>query len=230
MGVKGNISLHSPAYLIHNERHTMSENNDSPQIEPANYSFEVALVRTARALFDYVELENNPEAIKKIFPILASLEKASNDYVNLTNSLHPDLGLELREWATLKSEFLSPEHSINKSPQSKNIDRDFIDHYGDSADRIIKYLENSLGLEPKTTADTNDDLHNIPKPPSLWEPSEAEPPYTGVIAGTDHVVSFKTGGLNYNHTLIADGDLSNDNDTFNGKGGDAGHDHFGSKY
>lgn len=64
-----------------------------------------------------------------------------------------------------------------------------------------------------------------------WTPTGSQNPDVGVIEGTDHVVSFKTGGPNGDETLIADGDYSKGDGTgakdaraaFN-----AGHDHYGS--
>jgi hypothetical protein len=60
-------------------------------------------------------------------------------------------------------------------------------------------------------------------------PADTEPPDVGVLEGTDHVVSFKTGGRNGNETLIADGDYSDNNEGFAGKPGSRPHDHYGSK-
>lgn len=62
-----------------------------------------------------------------------------------------------------------------------------------------------------------------------WEPSRTEPPHVGVIAGTDQVVSFKTGGSTGDHTLIADGDFSDRPAAFDGEHGQRGHSHYGSK-
>jgi hypothetical protein len=60
---------------------------------------------------------------------------------------------------------------------------------------------------------------------SKWEPRGSQPPDVGVIAGTDHVVSFKTGGPTGDQTLIADGDYSDDKDGF-----DQNHNHYGSAH
>ncbi len=60
-----------------------------------------------------------------------------------------------------------------------------------------------------------------------WTPSGSKPPDVGVVDGTDHIVSFKTGGPNGDDTLIADGDYSDDPKGFTGKRGDRGHDHHG---
>lgn len=58
---------------------------------------------------------------------------------------------------------------------------------------------------------------------STWEPRGSQPPDVGVIAGTNHVVSFKTGGPTGDQTLIADGDYSDDKEGFN-----QNHNHYGS--
>ena len=65
---------------------------------------------------------------------------------------------------------------------------------------------------------------------SQWVPAGSRPPDVGVIfnaAGEAHTVSFKvgvTGGSREGHTLIADGDLSDDAEAFNQK---HGHNHYG---
>lgn len=58
-----------------------------------------------------------------------------------------------------------------------------------------------------------------------WDPRGSDPPDAGIIAGTDggpeNAVSFKTGtGDKEGHTLISDGDKSDDAGGF-----DASHDH-----
>ena len=58
-----------------------------------------------------------------------------------------------------------------------------------------------------------------------WEPRSSQAPDVGVIAGTDHVVSFKTRD---DDTLIADGDFSDDNHGFSrDPDGAKAHDHYG---
>lgn len=64
--------------------------------------------------------------------------------------------------------------------------------------------------------------------PSRWTPAGSQNPDVGVIEGTDHVVSFKTGGRNGDETLIADGDYSDNNEGFRGEGAQKHHDHYGS--
>lgn len=59
---------------------------------------------------------------------------------------------------------------------------------------------------------------------SRWTPSASRPPDVGVVAGTGHVASFKTGGSTGDHTLITDGNYSDDNEGFK-----AAHNHYGSK-
>ena len=59
-----------------------------------------------------------------------------------------------------------------------------------------------------------------------WQPARVTPPNTGVVEGTDHVASFKTGregGPRSGHTLISSGDYREDSDGF-----DANHDHYGA--
>ncbi|MGH8542055.1 MAG: hypothetical protein ACREX3_00060 [Gammaproteobacteria bacterium] len=63
---------------------------------------------------------------------------------------------------------------------------------------------------------------------SNWTPRASQPPDVGVIAGTDHVTSFKTGGRSGDETLIADGDYSDDPEGFNrNDDGSKAHDHHG---
>lgn len=66
-----------------------------------------------------------------------------------------------------------------------------------------------------------------PQRPSRWTPRASDPPETGVVEGTDHIVSFKTGGPSGEETLIADGDLHEENGRFAGKPGRRGHNHYG---
>lgn len=57
-----------------------------------------------------------------------------------------------------------------------------------------------------------------------WTPSRDEPPAVGFVDG-HHLASFKTGyGANAEHTLIADGDYSDDKDGFNNN-----HNHYGRR-
>ena len=68
---------------------------------------------------------------------------------------------------------------------------------------------------------------------SSWTPASSQNPDVGIIAGTDHTVSFKTSG---DETLIADGDYSEGDGTsakaarkgFDGTRRNRGHDHHGS--
>jgi len=56
-----------------------------------------------------------------------------------------------------------------------------------------------------------------------WDPKGSEAPNVGVVGDSDEATSFKTGtGDREGHTLIADGDHSDD-----AKGFDANHDHHG---
>jgi hypothetical protein len=67
---------------------------------------------------------------------------------------------------------------------------------------------------------------------SHWTPASSQNPDAGVIEGTDHVVSFKTGGRNGDETLIVDGDYSKGDGTGAKEAGkyfDDHHDHYGSK-
>jgi hypothetical protein len=63
--------------------------------------------------------------------------------------------------------------------------------------------------------------------PSRWTPAGSRNPDVGVIEGTDHVVSFKTGGRTGDQTLIRDGDYSTGEDARDEF--DDEHDHYGSK-
>src|SRR4051794_569636 len=81
----------------------------SGKAEPRNHDLEVALVRIARALYDFVNSEESYEAIADIDPLIGEFQSRADDYVNSTGYLHPDLGLELREWEMFKRELLSPD-------------------------------------------------------------------------------------------------------------------------
>lgn len=121
-------------------------NTQSEKTEPRNHDLEVALVKIARALFDFVDSEESYEAIASIDPLIAKFQSRANDYVNATGYLHPDLGLELREWEMFKRDLLSPDHAQRKAEGKSNIDRRFVDNYGKTPKNIIKGLEQELGL------------------------------------------------------------------------------------
>lgn len=196
----------------------------SIQFNKLNYQFEVLIVRTARELYDYIYIEEKSDSIQKVQPLLYALLNAANDYYNSTGGLHPDLGLELREWATLKQASIAK--SSLTTPQA-DYDHNYIDSYGQSVQNIIEYLEHSLGLDKNKN---NPESLSIDYPESHWDPIGSLPPYVGVIADTDHIASFRTGGPTGDHTLIADGDFSSNNVGFNGDSNAPGYNHYGSKY
>lgn len=66
---------------------------------------------------------------------------------------------------------------------------------------------------------------------SGWTPRSSQNPDVGVVAGTDHVVSFKTKG---DHTLIRDGDYSEGDGTGAKEARETfdkhdGHNHYGPR-
>lgn len=64
---------------------------------------------------------------------------------------------------------------------------------------------------------------------STWTPRASQPPYAGVVDGTDDIVSFKTGGPTGKETLISDGDYHGDEDDSEdmNKAFRGHHDHYG---
>jgi hypothetical protein len=64
---------------------------------------------------------------------------------------------------------------------------------------------------------------------SRWTPAGSQPPDVGVVAGTDHVVSFKTRD-DQDRTIIADGDYSDDNKGFRRRHNDYGRKREGGGY
>lgn len=209
----------------------MNVGNNMHQVSPSkkhqfNYLYEVLIVRTARELYEFIDAEDDADAIQKIQPLLYALLISSNKYHNETSGLHPDLGLDLREWATLKQSYLRSLTKSNLTDQQVENDRAFIDEYGQSAQKIIAYLEDVLGLNNQVNHGAK---HEANYPKSHWDPIGSAPPYVGVIAGTEHIASFRTGGPNGGHTLIADGDYSDDNDGFSGDSQAPGYNHYGSK-
>jgi hypothetical protein len=75
-----------------------------------NIELEIAITRIARTLYDFVSSQEDYEVIKSVDGIMTELQSRANEYVNQTGRLHPDLGLELREWITFKWELLAPDH------------------------------------------------------------------------------------------------------------------------
>lgn len=108
----------------------------------ANPALEVVLVKIARTLYDYIDVQEDAEAIRDIDPLLGQFQRAANDYVNRTDHLHPDLGLELREWASFKRTLLE-----QKPNDKSSIDRPFVDNYGKTPEEIISNLEQELGIQ-----------------------------------------------------------------------------------
>lgn len=71
-----------------------------------NVQLEIALVKIARALFDYTDAQNDPKELSVLNKIWGDFESVVGDYHNATGRLHPDLCYDPGEWATLKREAL----------------------------------------------------------------------------------------------------------------------------
>jgi hypothetical protein len=98
-----------------------------------NIELEIAITRIARTLYDFDG-------------IMTELQSRANEYVNQTGRLHPDLGLELREWITFKWELLAPDHEERVKEGKSGLTRSFVDDYGKTPEEIISNLEKELGI------------------------------------------------------------------------------------
>jgi hypothetical protein len=121
------------------------ENSTTPS-EAVNRDLEVALVRIARVLFDFTKSQDDFNQFARLDPLFDELCRRVDEYHNQTGRLHPDLGLELGEWASFKSELLSPDHDKHVAEGKSNIDRAFVDNYGKTPENIIRGLEHELGI------------------------------------------------------------------------------------
>jgi hypothetical protein len=115
-------------------------------LEPANRELEITLIRIARLLYNFVDSQEDSKAIASIDLLLGEFQSLANDYVNRTGRLHDDLGFELREWASFKSELLVPAHEARVTEGKSNIDRRFVDSYRETPEAIISGLERQLGI------------------------------------------------------------------------------------
>ena len=111
-----------------------------------NPGLEIALVKIARVLFNYIKSEDQLQHLLQIRPLFNAWHEELDTYTNRTNSLDTDLGLELNEWLIFKTEFCEPEHAQQLREGKNNIDKDFIDNYGKIPENIILYLERKLGI------------------------------------------------------------------------------------
>jgi hypothetical protein len=121
------------------------DDNDN-QREPRNRDLEIALVKIARALFDYTASQEDHDSLGRLDSQFDAFQQTANDYHNRTGGLHPDLGLELTEWAAFKSELLASDHPQRVAAGKSGIDRAFVDGYGKTPELIITELEHELGI------------------------------------------------------------------------------------
>ncbi len=124
----------------------MNTKSSHQEYEPINLDLEIALTKIARALFDYTKSQDDYTELGRLNPIFDSFVDAANDYCNRTNSLHPDLGLELSEWATFKCELYSPDHPQKVKEGRSTLTKESVDAYGKAPEDIIRELESKLGL------------------------------------------------------------------------------------
>lgn len=117
-----------------------------PEQTQPNMELEIAITKIARTLFDFVSSQEDYGIIKSVDGLIAELQSRSNQYVNQTGRLHPDLGFELREWALFKSELLAPDHADRVKEGKSGLTRSFVDNYGKTPEKIISNLEKELGI------------------------------------------------------------------------------------
>lgn len=114
-----------------------------------NPELEAEMVRLARAIFNFVHRTQNPQTIWEYEPIIAAFQDVANDYVNRCDGLHPDLGFELREWATFKAELLSMGPRPEPIGITNGLTQRFVDDYQLVPESIIVQLEIKM-LKRKT--------------------------------------------------------------------------------
>lgn len=114
------------------------------RLNPPNYELELALVRIARALFDFTDSASNHHEISRMDYLSDNFRVLYDEYVNATNRLHPDLSLELLEWISFKHELLSPQHEAQHAAGKTNLDAKFVESYGMISQKIIQDLEETI--------------------------------------------------------------------------------------
>lgn len=114
--------------------------------EAKNLNLEIALVKIARALYEFVSSQESSQAIISVDRLMAELQSRVNNYVNAVGGLHPDLGLELREWATFKAELLAPDHDQQVQTGKSGLTPESVAFYGSVTEAIIVGLEDSLSF------------------------------------------------------------------------------------
>lgn len=117
------------------EDHTSPEQHGGRNIE-----LEIALVKIARALFDYMDSQNDISEMDRLDPLYETFRELANNYHNQTGGLHPDLGFQLVEWAALKFEAM--EGTAKEAPSDK-----FVAQYRAIVKDIIEYLEQEVRLK-----------------------------------------------------------------------------------
>lgn len=118
--------------------HTISSENKSDQV---NHELEVAIVRIARALFDYTDSQHSSEKLAQLDPVWKSFERLVANYHNASGRLHPDLCYDPGEWSTLKGEALEAKE------QGRFVDLPApLDVYRDHVKKMIEGLEKDLDV------------------------------------------------------------------------------------
>ncbi len=105
-----------------------------------NKDLEIALVKIARTLYDYVNDQDNAKKILAINRLMGSFDSLVADYYNQTGRLHPDLCYELGEWVALKAELLElPSRSADAGVTTQ-----LVEEYRIRSLHIVESLERQL--------------------------------------------------------------------------------------
>jgi len=124
------------------------------QLTAANINLELALIKIARALFEYIDSQIEPEQLGRLDPVFNEFCELANDYHNQTGMLHPDLAFNLAEWASLKDDLLTASSEEQKRDtlgkgDNSSVSPEWVAEYRGYALKSIEELESELGLDTR---------------------------------------------------------------------------------
>lgn len=122
------------------------EQRSKEHSEAVNEDLEIALVKIARVLYEYVDAQNDAERITRINKLFREFENLAANYYEETGRLHPDLCYDFGEWATLKAEWLALPAERRNQPASEGVTPQFVAEYRSVSLGMIENLERELGI------------------------------------------------------------------------------------
>lgn len=114
-----------------------------------NRDLEIAFVKIARALFEYVDAQDDVREVGRLGSFFEVFNVVTADYHNQTDRLHPDLCQDFSEWAAFKGEWL--EALAKKGAKRSDIDSaaGWAKDYREISLEMIEYSERGAGYETR---------------------------------------------------------------------------------